>query len=131
MEIIIESLPRVPSFTITYESPRTATLPNAYLIRNIGSNPIRMLVALIRVCMIFSEERPTAVISTGSEIAIPAFLIGKLMRARCIFVESLTRVTRPSGSGFLLYPFSDLFLVQWSPLLTRYGHRAEQAGAIS
>ena len=82
------------------------------------------------MALILAKERPFAIISTGAEIAIPAFLLGKVLGMRLVFVESLCRVSKPSGTGFLLYPLADLFLVQWPQLVNSYGPRAEYAGAV-
>jgi len=37
-----------------------------------------------------------------------------------VYVESVCRVTSMSMSGRLLYPFADLFYVQWPQLLQNY-----------
>ena len=118
------------SFWITYRSARTAQMPRTYLLTNIGINPVRMAIATVRIALILLRERPDAVISTGSEVAIPAFYLARLMGARTIFVEVWTRVRRPTGTGRLVYPVSDHFLVQWPELLERYGHKARFEGSI-
>ncbi|RLC93016.1 MAG: capsular biosynthesis protein, partial [Chloroflexi bacterium] len=75
-------------------------------------------------------ERPEVIVSTGSEIAIPAFYIARLFRMKTIFIESWTRVVQPTGTGRIVYPVSDVFLVQWEALLSRYGKKARYEGAI-
>lgn len=130
LELLGRSLGDVDSVLVTYASVRTGDQWRTYTLRNIGANPLRLLVGLFRMALILAKERPTAIISTGAEIAIPAFLIGKVLRMRLVFVESLCRVSEPSGTGFLLYPLADLFLVQWPQLASRYGPRAEYAGAV-
>jgi UDP-N-acetylglucosamine:LPS N-acetylglucosamine transferase len=123
-------LGQIDSILITYTSIRTDDQRRTYRLRNIGANPFRLLVGLLRMALILAKERPTAIVSTGAEIAIPAFLLGKVLGMKLIFVESLSRVQEPSGTGFLLYPLADLFLVQWPQLVSRYGSRAEYAGAV-
>lgn len=118
------------TFWITYKSPRTRNLGNAYLLTNIGINPIRMAIATVQIAWILLRERPDAVVSTGSEIAIPAFYIGKIVRARTIFVEVWTRVRRPTGTGRLVYAVSDCFLVQWPQMLEHYGPKARFMGSL-
>ena len=118
------------AFWITYRSTRTAHMPRAYLLTNIGVNPVRMAIATVRIALILIRERPDAVISTGSEVAIPAFYLARLMGARTIFVEVWTRVRRPTGTGRLVYPVADHFLVQWPELLARYGRKARFEGSI-
>jgi len=61
------------------------------------------------------------IVSTGSEIALPAFLIGKfLFRSKVIYMECFTRIETLSGTGKVVYRFSDLFLVQWPELAAKY-----------
>lgn len=117
-------------FWITYRSKRTVDMPRTYLLTNIGVNPVRMAIATVRIALILLRERPDAMISTGAEIAIPALYLAHLMGARTIFVEVWTRVRRPTGTGRLVYPVADHFLVQWPELLERYGPKARFEGAI-
>jgi len=117
-------------FFITYDSPRTRALESKYLIKNIGTNPLVMTRAFCSTFRIMCKERPKIVVSTGAEIAIPAFYLAKLFRIRTIFIESWTRVDRPTGTGKIVYPVSDLFLVQWESLLKKYGKKARYEGAI-
>jgi beta-1,4-N-acetylglucosaminyltransferase len=118
------------TFFITYDSPRTRQLKRRYLMRNIGTNPLLMAWAFLLTCRILLKEKPKLIVSTGSEIAIPAFYLAKLFRAKTIFIESWTRVEQPTGTGKLVYPFSDAFFVQWEGLLGKYGKKAKYEGAI-
>ena len=66
------------------------------------------------------RERPYAVVSTGSGIAIPTIFICKFMlKAKVIFIESAANVYTPSKTGRFIYKWADLFLIQW-PTLKRY-----------
>jgi beta-1,4-N-acetylglucosaminyltransferase len=118
------------TFWITYTSARTTSLPRAYLLTNIGTNPVRMAVATLKIARILLRERPAVMVSTGSEIAIPAFYLARLLRIRTVFIEVWTRVERPTGTGRLVYPVADEFLVQWPQMLERYGPKAVYAGTL-
>ena len=118
-------------FFITYENFRTKNLNyKKYLLENIGTNPIKMSKSFLQMFKILSKEKPDTIISTGSEIAIPAFIIAKLLKIRTIFIESWCRVKTKSGTGKIVYPLSDLFLVQWPELLELYGNKAKFEGAV-
>ena len=118
-------------FFVTYDSPRTRALKyKNYLLKNIGTNPFRMLVSFLKFFRIFQKEKPKVVISTGSEIAIPAFYIAKLLRIKRVFIESWCRVKHPSGTARLVYRISDVFLVQWPQLLEKIGKKARYVGAV-
>jgi len=118
------------TFFITYNSVRTRQLERKYLLRNIGTNPLVMARAFLSMLRILLREKPKLIISTGSEIAIPAFYLAKILRIKTIFIESWTRVDRPTGTGKIVYPVSDVFLVQWERLLSKYGKKARYEGAI-
>lgn len=118
-------------FFITYDNFRTKDLDyNKYLLENIGTSPLKMSKAFYQIFKILSKEKPDTIISTGSEIAIPAFIIAKFLRIRTIFIESWCRVKTKSGTGKIVYPLSDLFLVQWPELLELYGKKAKFVGAV-
>jgi UDP-N-acetylglucosamine:LPS N-acetylglucosamine transferase len=82
---------------------------------------ITLLNNTVELIKIFMKEKPDALFSTGSEIAIPAFYIGKfLFGAKLIFLESIARIKDISLTGKVLLPIVNLFLVQWEELLHKY-----------
>jgi beta-1,4-N-acetylglucosaminyltransferase len=131
MELLKPAFEGHRCFLVTYRSPRTEALDGRhYLLPNIGTSPWRLLGAFARAAWVLARERPDVVLSTGSEIAIPFLWLGRLLGARTAYVESCCRVTAPSRTGPLVYPVSDLFLVQWPTLLERYGPRAQYLGGL-
>jgi len=78
---------------------------------------------------IFLRKRPKVVVSTGAGIALATCLLAKLTGSTLIFVESGARVNAPSRTGKLIYPFADLFIVQWKPMLKIYP-KAIYGGAL-
>lgn len=88
-------------------------------------------VNVFEIIRIFWIEKPSILFSTGAEIAIPAFYVGKILfRARLIYLETLTRVKDLSLTGKVLYPVVDLFLVQWPELLKKTGPKAVYGGRL-
>ena len=82
---------------------------------------ITLLENTIEIIKILMKEKPDILFSTGSEIAIPAFYIGKfLFGAKLIYLESVARMKDISFTGRLLMPIVDLFLVQWEELAQKY-----------
>lgn len=119
------------TFFVTYENIRTRDLDGRkYLLDSIDLSPPRMLKAFYRMGRIFLDERPDVVVSTGSEIAIPAFVWAKLVGAETIYIESWCRVRALSLTGKIVYPLSDLFLVQWPELAQKSGEKARYEGTI-
>ncbi len=104
---LMEAFEGHETFFITYDAARTRELERKYLLRNIGTNPLLMALAFVSTFKIICREKPKLIVSTGSEIAIPAFYLGKLFRIKTIFIESWTRIDRPTGTGKIVYPVSD------------------------
>jgi beta-1,4-N-acetylglucosaminyltransferase len=71
---------------------------------------VRNVPAILRMLL---KERPGIVLSTGSSSAVPVIVLARLMGARVIYVESLTRVLHPSLTARVVYPVSDSFIVRW------------------
>lgn len=78
---------------------------------------------------ILKKEKPDFVITTGALIAFPFCIFAKLRGIKIIYIESFARVNNQSLTGKLVYPFADLFLVQWEPLLKFYP-KAKYVGGI-
>lgn len=74
------------------------------------------------------KQDPDVILSTGAALAVPFFLLGKLLGRRLVYVESLTRVEGLSLSGRLVYPLADAFFVQW-PQAAR-GARLRYEGSV-
>lgn len=75
------------------------------------------------------RERPDVVISTGAAVAVPFFILGRLMGAKTVYIEIIDRVDSATLTGRLVYPFTDLFVVQW-PELKRVYPKAVDLGSV-
>ncbi len=83
-------------------------------------NPLRLLKNSVESFFHLIKEKPDLIISTGADVAVPTCLIGKLLGVRLIYIESGGNVSTPSLSGRLVYPFADLFIVQWRSALKNF-----------
>ena len=72
---------------------------------------------------------PDVIVSTGAGLAVPFFVIGRLLGRRLVYVESLTRSETLSVSGRLVYPLADRFFVQWPQVARRY-RKARYRGSV-
>jgi UDP-N-acetylglucosamine:LPS N-acetylglucosamine transferase len=84
-------------------SPTNRHLPN--LLRNFGL-ALRLVPRL----------RPRVLLTTGAGVAVPFAWVARLCGARVVFVESLTRIERPSLTYRLLRPVVTRTYVQWPEL---------------
>jgi beta-1,4-N-acetylglucosaminyltransferase len=121
-------------FFVTHRSEYSRHLERAYFIpytEGYLRERLTWLKTIFIALRILRKERPDVVISTGGgEIAVPFCYAGKLLGAKVIFIETLARITSKSAAGKLIYPIADLFLVQWEPLLKKYGTKAQYWGNV-
>ncbi len=75
------------------------------------------------------KEKPDLIISTGAAIAVPFFYVGKLFGAKCVYIEVYDRIDRPTLTGRLVHPVTDLFIVQWKEMEKVY-RKAVYIGSI-
>ena len=76
-------------------------------------------VNLLEAWRILKKERPSLILSTGAGPVVPFSIIGKLLGIPTIFIETFTRITRPSLTGRIMYRLADRFIYQW-PNLERF-----------
>lgn len=87
------------------------------------------LHSLAQLWPIVRQVRPHAVLANGPSVAVPAVVIGKLLGAAVIWVETASRVYDLSTSARIAYRLADLFIVQWPQLREKYP-RAIYAGRL-
>ncbi len=105
-------------FFITFENEHLGNRingKNVYKIKRFKRNVLSFLFGFFEELPILLKQRPKVIVSTGAGICIPAFIIGKLLRSRSIYIETFARIKNPSITGRFVYRFirPDLFLVQW------------------
>jgi UDP-N-acetylglucosamine:LPS N-acetylglucosamine transferase len=76
---------------------------------------------------IVSRLQPCVVLTTGAGIAVPFAWVGRLRGVRVVYVESFTRIDRPSLSCRLIAPVADRIYGQWPELRVR---KARYAGNV-
>lgn len=77
----------------------------------------KFLLNLREAFQVLSRERPNVILSTGAGSVVPFAIIGRLFfQTRVIFIETITRVQRPSLTGRIMYWLAHDFLYQWESL---------------
>ena len=95
--------------------------PTALNIPNLFRN-LRLAWRIVR------DYKPDVILSTGAALAVPFFIVGRVLGVRLVYVESFTRVHRPALAGRLVYPLTDVFFIQWPTSSRR--RRAVYAGSV-
>lgn len=89
-----------------------------------------MFPASIGAFKVLWNVKPQVIVGAGPSMCIPLFWLAKIMGIKTIFIESWVRVHHKSHAGRLVYPVSDLFLVQWQSMKKVYP-KAVYAGRLS
>ena len=88
-------------------------------------------MALWQAYGILGDRRIRGVLTAGVNLAIPLGIAARLRGVPAVFVESISRVTRPSVTGRVvsLLNLADRIYVQW-PEATALYRRARYEGSI-
>lgn len=84
------------------------------------SYPFKLLWNCIKSVYLFFKIHPDYIVTTGVHTAGPICLISKFFGTKIIFIETFANISTKTVTGKLLYPVSDLFIVQWQSLLKEY-----------
>lgn len=75
-----------------------------------------LFMNFVEAWSILRNEKPDLILSTGAGPVVPFAIVGKLLGIRNIFIETFTRVTKPSLTGRIMYRLADRFFYQWHSL---------------
>ena len=89
-------------------------------------NLVRNTLLAVRV---MPQERPDVVISTGAGVALPFFVMARLMRIPTVYLEVFDRVESRTLTGRLCRPLATAFCVQWPEQQTLYAG-SERVGLL-
>lgn len=73
----------------------------------------KMLVNSFKALIIFLKEKPDFVITTGTLVVYPFYILARVFRKKFIFIETFARAKMPTKAGLKMHKHSDLFIVQW------------------
>jgi UDP-N-acetylglucosamine:LPS N-acetylglucosamine transferase len=117
----------------TFAIPSTkATLRNyrTFYTINPGRNIFKFFKVFFDSLIFLLKYKPRVIITSGAGLVVPLCIIGKFFGVKLVFIETNSRIVEPSLTGRVLYPFADLFFVQWRPLLKKYRKKAKYGGLL-
>lgn len=97
--------------------------------KNLFTYFFKFIYNIFKSLYLYAKIKPKYIISTGTHTAVPICYIGKLFDSKIIFIETFANRNTKTLSGKLIYPISDLFIVQWEEMLEKYP-KAILGGAI-
>ena len=80
----------------------------------------KMIMKSLKTRKIWYKERPDIIVTTGTLVAYPMYLLSVLFRKRFVFIETFGRANMPTVAGRLMEKHSDLFIVQWETQKKHY-----------
>jgi len=95
-----------------------------YLVYGTRKNPFTYFFKFIYNCckslFLYIKLRPKYIVSTGTHTAVPICYIAKIFGSKIIFIETFANRNSKTLSGKIIYPISNLFIVQWEEMLKLY-----------
>ena len=82
--------------------------------------PFKFIINCFKSLFLYLKYRPDYIITTGVHTAVAMCYIGKLFGSRIIYIETLANMVTKTVSGKMIYPISDLFVVQWESMKKLY-----------
>jgi UDP-N-acetylglucosamine:LPS N-acetylglucosamine transferase len=92
-------------------------LPEGYVVTDCNARrPLAVLRCTLQLAPIMLRERPQMVITTGAAPGLLGLVLGKLMGAKTIWIDSVANSERLSMSGKIAGWLADIWLTQWEHL---------------
>jgi UDP-N-acetylglucosamine:LPS N-acetylglucosamine transferase len=79
-------------------------------------NKFKLLIVLFDVFRIIYNEKPDVIISTGAAPGLMGLAVGKVLRIRTIWVDTIASASKLSLSGRIAKKFADRIYTQWPNL---------------
>ena len=115
---------RIASFkSIAYSTAWAKRRENTAGVKNTRSrwqNAFTYFKMFMECFTIYIKYRPAVIVSTGSYIAVPLFIAGKICGSKLIFIESNAMVYSKTTTGKLVEKLADAIYVQWPEMLNVY-----------
>lgn len=91
--------------------------------------PIKMIFNSLHSAGIWIKERPDFVITTGTMVAYPFYLLAVIFRKKIVYIETFGRANMPTEAGKRMEKHTDLFIVQWETQ-AKYYKKAVYGGCL-
>ena len=75
---------------------------------------------ILKSIYLFFKIKPDVIVSTGTHTTVPICYISKLFKKKVVYIETYANITRRTLTGKIIYPISDLFIIQWEEMKKFY-----------
>jgi len=80
----------------------------------------KMIYNMFVAIKIWIKEKPDFVITTGTIVAYPLYILAIIFHKKFVFIETFGRANMPTVAGKMMEKHSDLFIVQWESQKKHY-----------
>lgn len=102
---------------------------NGTLVQDCNRNElVNTSICLAQLIYIFWRIRPRVVITTGAMPGLLAMLLGRIVGARTVWIDSVANAEEMSLSGVRARRFATLWMTQWEHVAAQSG--ANYAGSV-
>ena len=88
-----------------------------------------LLLNAVLAVRLLRHDRPDVLVSTGAGVALPFFVVARLLRIPTLYIEVYDRIDSATLTGRLCRPFTTTMCVQWEEQLVMYP-RARVIGCL-
>lgn len=106
------------------KTEKVVTIPNIH-----RQKPLTWISGIWHSLIAVIKMKPDVIITTGAGVVVFYCIFARLLGAKLIFIESMARIELPTLTARMLYPFSNLFIVQW-PNLLKFFPKAKYLGRL-
>ena len=106
------------------KTEKVVTIPNIH-----RQKPFTWIIGIWRSLIAVIKMRPDVIITTGAGVVVFYCIFARMLGAKLVFIESMARIELPTLTARMLYPFSNLFIVQW-PNLLKFIPKAKYLGRL-
>ena len=89
----------------------------------------KMAVNMLHTIVVWIYEKPDYIITTGTMVAYPFYILAVLLHKKFIFIETFGRADMPTVAGKKMEKHADLFIVQWESQ-KKYYRKAIYGGCL-
>lgn len=73
----------------------------------------KMIANSYKALIIWIKEKPDFIITTGTMVAYPFYILARINKKKFVFIETFARAKMPTQAGLRMHKHTDLFIVQW------------------
>lgn len=132
LKLLIPLIDKYQGFIVTEKNKVVADEANYLLFQTDLKDKLmipKMIWNTFYTIKIWLKERPDFIVTTGTLVAYPFYILAIMFNKKFIFIETFGRADQPTIAGKMMEKHSGLFLVQWKTQ-AKYYKKAKYGGVL-